>query len=147
MKIDIETINELAQNIDKYNLNEIVIESEGKKIVLKKENLKAVNSFTAPVQEQVMEEIPKEETEVKENEDTLEYILSPMVGTFYTSSAPGNPAFVRIGTEVGMGETVCIIEAMKLMNEVKAEKNCKIIKILVEDGQVVKKGDKLFAIQ
>ncbi|WP_294659352.1 biotin/lipoyl-containing protein, partial [uncultured Fusobacterium sp.] len=69
------------------------------------------------------------------------------IGTFYKSSAPGNPAFVEVGMNVSAGDTLCIIEAMKLMNEVKATKNCKITKILVENGQTVKKGDKLFEIE
>ena len=150
MKIDVQTIKALAENIDKYKLNEVAIESEGVKLVLKKE--KMVQNVEYIRQQQIIPEASIEEEE-KDNLDTVEdnlsceYITAPMVGTFYTSSAPGNPAFVREGTEVVPGETLCIIEAMKLMNEVKSHKACKIVKILAEDGKVVKKGDKLFAIE
>ncbi|WP_300340256.1 acetyl-CoA carboxylase biotin carboxyl carrier protein [Fusobacterium sp.] len=149
MKIDVKTIKELADNIDKYNLNEIALESEGVKLVLKKEKLVQVE--TRPVQTAIVQQNTAVVEEVEEEEvvDTQEkeFITAPMVGTFYRSSAPGNPAFIEEGDTVASGETLCIIEAMKLMNEVKASKKCKVVKILVEDGQIVKKGDKLFVIE
>lgn len=151
MKIDIKTVKELAENIDKYNLNEVAVESEGVKLVLKKE--KPVKVETVQIQQPVVQNYVAPEQVVTEVEEESvsgverECILAPMVGTFYKSSAPGNPAFVQVGTEVNSGDTLCIIEAMKLMNEVKATKNCKIAKILVQDGQIVKKGDKLFEIE
>lgn len=151
MKIDIKTVRELAENIEKYNLNEVALECDGVKLVLKKEKpIKVVETVqvaqpvTQTVNVPVSQNSQPEEVAV-ENSD-YEYITAPMVGTFYESSAPGNPAFVQEGTEVGAGETLCIIEAMKLMNEVKSNKACKIVKILVKDGQIVKKGDKLFAV-
>lgn len=152
MKIDVKTIKELADNIEKYNLNEIALESEGVKLVLKKE--KPVKVETVQIQQPVVQQqytAINEEVEVKEEsvEKAVggDYIIAPMVGTFYRSSAPGNPAFVEEGDVVANGDTLCIIEAMKLMNEVKANKKCKIVEILVEDGQIVKKGDKLFVIE
>lgn len=151
MKIDVKTIKELADNIEKYNLNEIALESEGVKLVLKKE--KPVKVEAVAVQQPVVQQysMPAKE-EVEALEEVVEKVegecvLAPMVGTFYRSSAPGNPAFVEEGDSVAQGDTLCIIEAMKLMNEVKATKKCKITKILVEDGQIVKKGDKLFIIE
>lgn len=150
MKIDVKTIKELAENLDKYKLNEIAVESEGVKLTLKKEkpmkNIEVIQPQQIIPQALVEGDAPVAEEHEEESLNS-EYITAPMVGTFYTSSAPGNPAFVRVGTEVAPGETLCIIEAMKLLNEVKAHKACKIVKILVEDGQVVKKGDKLFAIE
>lgn len=150
MKIDVKTIRELAENIEKYNLNEVALESEGVKLVLKKEKPMKVEAIQVqqPITQQYV--ASNEDVEVKEEVvdcGEKECITAPMVGTFYKSSAPGNPAFVEIGMNVSTGDTLCIIEAMKLMNEVKATKNCKIVKILVEDGQVVKKGDKLFEIE
>ncbi|MBM6690051.1 acetyl-CoA carboxylase biotin carboxyl carrier protein [uncultured Fusobacterium sp.] len=150
MKIDVKTIKELAENIEKYNLNEVTLESEGVKLVLKKE--KPVKVEAVQVQQPVVQQYVgvQEEVEVKEEvveAGEKECITAPMVGTFYKSSAPGNPAFVEVGMNVSAGDTLCIIEAMKLMNEVKATKNCKITKILVENGQTVKKGDKLFEIE
>lgn len=151
MKIDLKTIKELAENVGRYNLNEVALESDGVKLVLKKEklNVQPATEMLIP-QQMVAQPQPVVEKKVAipvvEN-DNYEYITAPMVGTFYKSSAPGNPAFVEVGQEVNSGDTLCIIEAMKLMNEVKATKNAKIVKVLVENGQVVKKGDKLFAIE
>jgi acetyl-CoA carboxylase biotin carboxyl carrier protein len=73
-------------------------------------------------------------------------VKSPMVGTFYRSSAPGSPAFVEVGKEVKEGETICIIEAMKLLNEIDADKAGVIKQILVENGQPVEFGQPLFVI-
>ena len=74
-------------------------------------------------------------------------IVSPMVGTFYRSPAPGAPAFVEEGQKINSGDAVCIIEAMKMMNEVNSQYTGKIVKVLVEDGVVVQKGDKLFIVE
>ena len=154
MKIDLKMIKDLAESIEKYNLNEVVVESEGAKVTLKKENKVAQQeqvivaktpAVTAAV-DFVQEEVAPKQEEVKEEVEG-EVITSPMVGTFYKSSAPGNPPFVAEGQSVASGETLCIIEAMKLMNEVKAHKSCTIVKILVEDGELVKRGDKLFIIK
>ena len=71
---------------------------------------------------------------------------SPMVGTFYRASAPGNPAFVEVGATVKEGDTLCIIEAMKLLNEIDADKSGTITQILVENGQPVEFGQPLFVI-
>ncbi|TDR32500.1 acetyl-CoA carboxylase biotin carboxyl carrier protein [Hydromonas duriensis] len=73
-------------------------------------------------------------------------VKSPMVGTFYTSSSPGSPAFVEVGTSVKKGQTVCIIEAMKLLNEIEADADGVIKQVLVENGQPVEFGQPLFII-
>jgi acetyl-CoA carboxylase biotin carboxyl carrier protein len=73
-------------------------------------------------------------------------VKSPMVGTFYRASAPGNPAFVEVGATVKEGDTLCIIEAMKLLNEIDADKSGTITQILVENGQPVEFGQPLFVI-
>jgi len=74
-------------------------------------------------------------------------VKSPMVGTFYRSSSPGGKAFVEVGSEVKEGEPVCIIEAMKIMNEIEADKAGKITKILCENGQAVEFGQPLFVVE
>jgi len=74
-------------------------------------------------------------------------IKSPMVGTFYRSSSPGAPAFVEIGSQVKEGDTVCIIEAMKILNEIEADKSGTITQILAENGQAVEYGQPLFIIE
>jgi acetyl-CoA carboxylase biotin carboxyl carrier protein len=79
-------------------------------------------------------------------EPTGTVIKSPMVGTFYRSSAPGSPAFVEVGSSIKEGDTLCIIEAMKLLNEIDAEVSGVVSKILVENGQPVEFGQPLFVI-
>ncbi|RST49883.1 acetyl-CoA carboxylase biotin carboxyl carrier protein [Variovorax sp. DXTD-1] len=74
-------------------------------------------------------------------------VKSPMVGTFYRSSSPGAPAFVEIGSKVNEGDTVCIIEAMKILNEIEADKSGTITQILGENGQAVEYGQPLFIIE
>lgn len=150
MKIDINTIKILAENIEKFNLNEVALESEGVKLVMKKEKpTRTVEvARSGPIVEEIIEHIPGVQTTEQVVEDeNFDYIVAPMIGTFYIASAPGNPPFVEIGQEIKDGTTVCIIEAMKLMNEVKTHKSGKIVKVLAENGKVVKKGDKLFAIK
>jgi acetyl-CoA carboxylase biotin carboxyl carrier protein len=78
--------------------------------------------------------------------DTGHVVKSPMVGTFYRSSAPGNPAFVEVGATVKAGDTLCIIEAMKLLNEIDSDFSGTVTKILVENGQPVEFGQPLFVI-
>ncbi|MBL8140922.1 MAG: acetyl-CoA carboxylase biotin carboxyl carrier protein [Acidobacteria bacterium] len=82
-------------------------------------------------------------------EDGLELavVTAPIVGTFYRSPSPDAPSFVEVGTRVKQGQTLCIIEAMKLMNEIEAEHDGEVVKIYVENGQPVQYGDRLFAFK
>ena len=82
-----------------------------------------------------------------EAEPTGHTVTSPMVGTFYRSSSPGAKAFVEIGSEIKEGEPICIIEAMKIMNEIEADKSGVVSKILCENGQAVEFGQPLFIIE
>ena len=83
---------------------------------------------------------------VAEPEPTGHIVKSPMVGTFYRSSAPGSPAYVEVGSSIKEGETLCIIEAMKLLNEIDSDLSGVVTKILVENGQPVEFGQPLFVI-
>ena len=89
----------------------------------------------------------EEATSAEPQDDGCETITSPMVGTFYTSPAPGEPTFVTVGDTIEENQTVCIVEAMKLMNEVVAKFSGKIEKILVKDGQPVEFGQPLFKVR
>lgn len=80
-------------------------------------------------------------------EPTGHVVKSPMVGTFYRASAPGAKAFVDVGSQVKEGDTICIIEAMKILNEIEADKSGTITQILVENGQAVEYGQPLFVIE
>ena len=86
------------------------------------------------------------ETAVEEDDEAL-YITSPIVGTFYSAEAPDVPAFVRVGDHVKNGQTVCILEAMKLMNEIQCEFDCEIEAILVSNEQKVEYGQPLFRVK
>jgi len=86
-------------------------------------------------------------TAPEDDDDGLVAITSPMVGTFYRSPSPEAPAFCEVGSSVETGKTVCIIEAMKLFNEIEAEVSGKVEKILVENGQPVEYGQKLILIK
>ena len=84
---------------------------------------------------------------VAEEEDEPLFITSPIVGTFYSAAAPDVPAFVRVGDQVKNGQTVCILEAMKLMNEIQAEFDCEIEAVLVSNEQKVEYGQPLFRVK
>jgi acetyl-CoA carboxylase biotin carboxyl carrier protein len=86
-------------------------------------------------------------TEAGDTEIELAVVKSPIVGTFYRSSEPGAPSFVEIGASVKKGQVLCIIEAMKLMNEIDSEYDGEIVNIYVENGQPVQYGERLFAIK
>ncbi len=81
------------------------------------------------------------------SEEGIEIIKSPIVGTFYESSSPGAPAFVKQGDKVAVGQVLCIVEAMKLMNEIESEAAGEIVKVLVSNGQPVEYGQPLFKIR
>jgi acetyl-CoA carboxylase biotin carboxyl carrier protein len=91
--------------------------------------------------------VPSAGVEAADAEVELAVVKSPIVGTFYRSSEPGAPSFVEIGSTVKKGEVLCIIEAMKLMNEIDSEYDGEIVNIYVENGQPVQYGERLFAIR
>ena len=86
-------------------------------------------------------------TDAEAGEAGLAIIKSPIVGTFYRSPEPGAEPFVEVGSSVSKGQVVCIIEAMKLMNEIDADQDGEIVTIFVEDGQPVQYGESLFAVR
>ena len=104
-----------------------------------------VQQFSAPAM-QAPAAAPAASAPAAPAEPTGHVVKSPMVGTFYRSSAPGAPAFVEVGSTVKEGDTLCIIEAMKLLNEIDADLSGTVTKILVENGQPVEFGQPLFVI-
>ena len=94
------------------------------------------------------DDLPEEErAKDEDNADNGNFITSPIVGTFYQSPSPEKPPYVNVGDTVSKGDIVCIIEAMKFMNEVTSEKSGKVVEILVEDGQFVEFGEPLFRLE
>lgn len=160
MKLDVKTIKELAENLEANNIGELTIETKEGKIKLKRGTHEFEHNVVQSnvVMPQMMAQMPMQAaaatqatsspaTPAAPSEDDYEAISSPMVGTFYKSPSPGADAFVKEGDIIKTGQTLCIVEAMKLMNEVKSTINGKIVKILLKDGDGVKKGDKLFLVE
>lgn len=152
MKFETEYIEKLAEIISKNGLTEISMEDGEQAITIRKEMLVSSAPVIgtpaiqpAVVQTETPTTVAKEQTtEVKKNGTP---ITSPMVGTFYMAPAPDAEPFVTVGKPVKQGDVVCIIEAMKMMNEIKTESAGKIIEICVEDGQPVEYGQVLMYVE
>ena len=156
--MDIKQVQELVKIINKTNIAEISIEEEGLKITIKQKEDAAPVVAAAPIQQYVQPQVaapaaqsvaPVAPTAAPAKEDTSNYVTikSPMIGTFYRSPAPDKPSFVNEGDMVNAGKVVCIIEAMKLFNEIESEVKGKIVKILVEDASPVEYDQPLFLVE
>jgi len=141
-EIEIDKIKELIKIMEEHNLEEIEIEREGARIKLKKSSPQ--NKHTNLIQ--VSSEKTLQETLEKESKNLIE-IKAPMVGTFYRAPSPGAKPYVEVGDVIEPGTVLCIIEAMKLMNEIKSEVKGKIVEILVENGEPVEFGQPLFLVE
>ena len=149
-------LKELKEIIDivisKESIEELELEKSGVRLRIKRASSNhaasvsaapaAAAAVTAPAQS-----APVPPQAAPETEEELFYIKSPIVGTFYKAAAPTSEAFVSIGDFVEKGSVVCIIEAMKLMNEIESDVAGEIVSILVENGQPVEYGERLFAIR
>ncbi len=156
--MDIKQIQELVKLINKTSIGEITIEEDGRKITIKQkkdpvQNIVATTTQSfptaaVPVTTQATSAAapPKQETAAPK-QDNLITIKSPMIGTFYRQSGPGKPIFVNVGDDVAPGKVVCIIEAMKLFNEIESEVKGTIVKILVEDASPVEYDQPLFLVE
>lgn len=151
-------IKELIKLVDQSNLQELEIQNEGFKLFLKKGGITesvvvahapAYQAQQAQAQaEPAKSEAPKEaKPEVREEQSQLHRIVSPMVGTYYHAPTPEGPSFVKVGDKVTEKTVVCIVEAMKLMNEIEAEVKGEIVEILVENGQLVEYGQPLYLVR
>jgi len=150
-------IFELIEKFEDSRLTELSVESEQFSITLKSEcapPAMPVAAYTAPIPAAAPAPAapapaasqPAAQPAAPAAVDT-EFITSPVVGTFYRSPAPDAPAFVEEGSVVGEGDSICIIEAMKIMNKLEAEFPCEIVKILAETGQMVEYGAPLFEVR
>lgn len=160
--MDLNYLKKLIKIIDTSGISEIEIEEEGKRIKLSKPRPKVMANLS-PVSipltaaENILADksspkISSEEKIASEKKDSLNKeniveVKSPMVGTFYRAPAPEADAYVNVGSDVSPGSILCIIEAMKLMNEIEAEVSGKIVKILVENAQPVEYNQPLFLIE
>jgi len=151
LNMDLKQIHDLIKVVNKSNIGEISIEDKDGKVTIKqKEERITVNSSpaisyaTAPVAAAPSVGAPAPAAPVADN---LLTIKSPMIGTFYRRAAPDKPLMAEEGTEVAPGKVVCIIEAMKLFNEIESEVKGTIVKILVEDASPVEYDQPLFLVQ
>lgn len=150
--MNIKEIKDIVSLMSENDINEFEIEREGFRLSIKKGPqlkkdevvVQAVQPIAAPIAMQTLAPAPAPEE--KEEKKEGEFIVSPMVGTFYAAPSTDYPLFVEVGQEVDEDTVVCIIEAMKVMNEIKAEKKGKILEILVETGEPVEFGKELFRI-
>jgi len=157
--MNIKEIKEMINLMNENNLTELEIEKDGMRIRLKKgqageismEGLKSKVVFAPPTPETMMYPgvLPQttEATPEKTAASKALEIKAPMVGTFYRAPSPESPPFVEINQEIEVGQVVCIIEAMKLMNEIKSEVKGKIVDILVDNAEPVEFGQPLFLIE
>ncbi len=142
----IEKVKDLVSLMNENSLTEIEVEEEGTKIRLKRNNMDAVQtSIQLPSIKASLQEGSNKFLTSKQDKELSE-IVAPMVGTFY-SSAPGADPYVNIGDTVDEETVVCIIEAMKIMNEVKAETEGRIVEVIVENGAAVEFGQPLFRVE
>ncbi len=142
----IEKVKNLISLMNENGLAEIEVEEDATKIRLKRNSLDSIQtSIQLPdVKPSLQEGTTKYLT--SKSESNISEVVAPMVGTFYTS-APGADPYVAIGDEVGEETVVCIIEAMKIMNEIKAETKGKIVEVMVENGTAVEYGQPLFGVE
>jgi acetyl-CoA carboxylase biotin carboxyl carrier protein len=166
--MDYKEIVNLMKEMNKTNLTKLEIEENGVKICIEKE-VPVVNMaqpvISAPafvpgyapapaMQSQVVNQpvatvapASNESTEKENEEAGAKKITSPMVGTFYSSASPDKPPFVKVGDKVKKGQTICILEAMKLMNEIESEHDGEIVKILINNEEMVEYGQPMFLIK
>ncbi len=164
--LKIQEIREIIKLIDHSSINEFTFEQDGTKIKMKKQlnevetvvhnvvAAPAVNTVQSqPLVEQVApiqpatSEVAAPKAEEKADTANLHKITSPMVGTFYAASSPEAGNYVEVGSKVTNDTVVCIVEAMKLFNEIEAEVKGEIVEILVENGQLVEYGQPLFLVK
>jgi acetyl-CoA carboxylase biotin carboxyl carrier protein len=146
----IDKVKQLISIMNENDLSEIEIQEDANKIRLKKSEIgytHAISPVTTPsIHPSKFEQEPLPHALSKESENFVE-IISPMVGTFYRASSPGADPCVNVGDFVNEETVVCIIEAMKIMNEVKAETVGEIVEIIVSDGEAIEYGQSLFRVK
>ena len=143
--MELEEIKHLIELLKDTDITEIQVEREGAKLKIKRERFMRSFEIEPPVKP-----VTLPSAEIKEEADETQKLItitSPIVGIFHRSPAPGASPFVETGTTVRKGQVLCIVEAMKLMNEIESDSDGVVTKILVENGQPVEYGEPLFLIE
>ena len=160
INMDLKDIQNLIKFVAKSGVNEVKLEIEDVKITIKtgtgktettivqQAPLTAVPTMQVPVQTNVVSETPTDNASNDSTDDDSKYLVvkSPIIGTFYRRPSPDKPLFVEVGSSINEGDVVCIIEAMKLFNEIESEVSGKIVKILVDDSTPVEFDQPLFLV-
>jgi acetyl-CoA carboxylase biotin carboxyl carrier protein len=147
--MDLRKLKTLIDLVSESNVSELEItEAEGK-VRIVKGGVAMVQQYAPPVPVMAPAAMPAQAAvaDVAEPVASGHLVKSPMVGTFYPSSSPGAKAFVEVGDEIKVGETICIIEAMKILNEIEADKSGTVTKVMCDNGQAVEYGQPLFVIE
>ena len=156
--MDFKQIQDLIKLINKSNIGELKIEQGDFKITIKQKEDKYISVASSSAPMQMMPAMPAQQQSLDApaasaekaassiKEENLVTIKSPMIGTFYRKPSPDKPLFVEVGDDVQIGKVVCIIEAMKLFNEIESEVSGKVVKILVEDSTPVEYDQPLFLV-
>lgn len=163
--MEFKQIQELMKAVNKSNISELSVKQGDFEIVIKQKNSNETQyvAVQAPIQAQLPVSTPPpsatsttsqslDSTSQSQNNsaittDNTVTIKSPMIGTFYRSSSPDNPPFVNVGDEIKPGQVLCIIEAMKLFNEIESEVSGKIVKVLIDDASPVEYDQPLFLVE
>ena len=157
--MDFKQIQELIRLINKSNIGEITVEEKGFKITIKQKQEAVQQILAAPPvyaqQPLAAQAPPAANTSIEKTKpaaDTTAFsnlitIKSPMIGTFYRRASPDKPIFVEVGDEITPGKVVCIIEAMKLFNEIESEITGKVVKVLVDDASPVEYDQPLYLVE
>lgn len=159
--MDIKQIQDLIKLVNKSNIGELSIEQEDFKITIKQKeepapvytgSMATPPTYQPPAAPSPAPTAPPAEDKKaaaapEANQENLIEIKSPMIGTFYRQSGPGKPIFASVGDQIEKGQVVCIIEAMKLFNEIESEISGKIVKVLVEDASPVEFDQPLFLVE
>jgi len=142
--MELEDLKELIELLKETDITELQVEKDGSKVKIKRE--KILSPMGMPVQKTPL---PGEKlvAELEDETQRLVTITSPIVGTFYRAPSPEAQTFVEVGQSVNKGTVLCIVEAMKLMNEIESDVDGTIVKVLVENGQPVEYGEPLFLIE
>ena len=158
--MDLDTLKQILDLVREHEVSELEVEQDGMRLKIRKDSAVVVPAAPAHVAPRAADvaaaaapppTLPSTPTSVglenTEAEIERAVVKSPIVGTFYRSPEPGAPAFVEVGATVKKGQVLCIIEAMKLMNEIESEYDGEVVKVYVENGQAVQYGERLFAIR
>ncbi len=142
--VDFNLIKKLIEIVKNEGISGLSVEEGGTKYEIKREHGGVVKQVSS---EPMTHPVPISAAPAAKEDDGLIAITSPMVGTFYAASSPDSPPFVKVGDHVSTGKVVCIIEAMKLFNEIESEVSGTIVKILAENGKPVEYGQKLMLVK